>query len=126
MTKNNIVSILVHMPLVFLFSAIMLLNPKEVPVYSYGILRFCIKEELLFRVIPFQYIERNAFNSLTVGIINGLFIQYFISSTSSFSFIVNNLFGVSYAMGRLRYSFIESIQFRYFLMAFLLAKKDVM
>ena len=124
MTKN-IISILVHMPLVFLFTAIMLLSPKEVPVYSYGILRFCIKEELAFRVIPFQYIERNAFNSLVVGIINGLFIQYFISSTSSFSFIVNILFGVSYAMGRLRYSFIESIQFRYFLMAFLLAKKEI-
>jgi len=125
MAKINIVSIIAHMPLILLLTVIMLLSPNEVPFYSYSILRFCIKEELVFRVIPFQYIERNAFNSLVVGIINGLFIQYFISSTSSFSFIVNILFGVSYAMGRLRYSFIESIQFRYFLMAFLLAKKEI-
>jgi len=125
MTKINIVSILTYMPFILLLTVIMMLSPKEVPVYSHGILRFCLQEELAFRVIPFQYIERNAFNSFVVGIINGLFIQYFISSTSMFSFVINILFGVSYAMGRLRYSLIESIQFRYFLMAFLLAKKDV-
>lgn len=120
MTKFDIIDIAVHMPVILLFTVVFLLGKNEPPVYSLAILRFCIKEELAFRIIPFQYFNRTAFNSMVMGIINGLFIQHFISSTSTFSCCMNILFGCSYAMGRLRYSFFESIQFRYYLMAFLL------
>ncbi|NBX88143.1 MAG: hypothetical protein EBQ97_06465, partial [Bacteroidetes bacterium] len=56
MPKIDIVGILTYMPFILLLTVIMMLSPKEVPVYSHGILRFCLQEELAFRIIPFQYI----------------------------------------------------------------------
>ena len=120
-----IASIAIHMPVILLFMVIFFMKTKEPPVYSLAILRFCIKEELLFRVLPFQFYDRTVFNSMVAGVLNGLAIQHFISSTSSFSFCMNIFFGCSYAMGRLRYSFVESIQFRYFFMTLLL-KEDAL
>ena len=120
-----IMNIAVHMPVILLFMVIFFMKTKEPPLYSLAILRFCIKEELLFRVLPFQFYDRTVFNSMVAGVLNGLAIQHFISSTSSFSFCMNIFFGCSYAMGRLRYSFVESIQFRYFFMTLLL-KEDAL
>ena len=122
MDKIDIINIAVHMPAILLFTFLLSMKTNEPPVYSLAILRFCINEELAFRVLPFQFYDRTVFNSIVTGVINGMAIQYFISSMSSFSFCVNIFFGCSYAMGRLRYSFFESIQFRYYLMAFLVAK----
>ena len=118
MLKKIIVGILTYMPLILL----LIVGTTDYPAYSRGIMMFCLKDELLFRELPFQFIDRNEVNSLLIGLVNGLF---FAPVFTPFSLFLCILFGVSYTMGRLRYSFLESIILRYLFVSFLFIKKGV-
>jgi hypothetical protein len=121
MLKKAIVGILTYMPLILL----LFVAKPDYPAYSRGIMLFCVKDELLFRELPFQFIDRNEVNSLLIGLVNGLFFQFFAPVFTKFSLFLCILFGVSYTMGRLRYSFLESVMLRHLFLAFLFMKKEV-
>lgn len=114
---------LVHAP-VFLLFIVVLIQKGVTPLYSLPLLQFCIKEELVFRTIPFQYINRSVFYCILSGILNGFYVQYVIQSSPIY-LLIHAMVGCAYTIGRLRYSVIETIQLRYFLVAFLMATNDV-
>ena len=125
MLKKAIVGILTYMPLILLLFVIKVVGLENYPAYSRGIMLFCVKDELLFRELPFYFIDRNDVNSLLIGLINGFFFQFFAPVFTQFSLFLCILFGVSYTMGRLRYSFLESVMLRHIFLAFLFMKKEV-
>lgn len=90
--------------------------------FHFFLLRFCIKEELLFRFIPFQILEKTLDNCILMGHVHAFYHYYYFNTTAGPT-IVYFFIGFIYALASFRYRFIEMIQIRYLLLTLLLGNE---
>jgi len=92
--------------------------------FSVDILQLCMKEELLFRIIPFQFFNLNKDIPvfLITGIVNAVYWNMLVKLTL-FRVVINITCGIIYSFSRKKYSTFEFIIIRYFLIILLLDLK---
>lgn len=108
------ISFLTNLP-VYLLIIFVFIEKDFTPLFSFALLKFCIKEELLFRVIPFQYMEKNVQNCVIMGLLNGLYNCYVVNF-GTFKLFVHCFIGIIYALASRKYDFFILVQLRYFLL----------
>ena len=86
--------------------------------FSMPILQYCLKEQILFRYIPFLFIEKNVTNCFIVGIMNGI-CNFYIVKFSFFNLFVHCFVGCIYTLASRQYNFVEVLQLRYYLLIYL-------
>jgi hypothetical protein len=119
--KDTIISILATVPLITVFILLMNKNDKNIE-FSFVLLRFCIKEELLFRFIPFQFLEKTVENCIIMGQAYA-FYHYYCFNTGILVTTVYFFIGFIWALSSLRYRLIEMIQIRYLLLTLFLGNE---
>jgi membrane protease YdiL (CAAX protease family) len=118
MENNKIISILANAPLITLFVLLLTQSNKNIE-FSFILLRFCIREELVFRYIPFHFLEKTVESCVSLGFAYGFYHYCFFDTTFTLT-IVYFFIGFVYALSSLRYRFIEIVQIRYLLLTILL------
>ena len=121
MEQNKIISILANIPLFTVFILLLIKTDKNIE-FSFLLLRFCIKEELLFRFIPFQILEKTLDNCILMGHVHAFYHYYYFNTTILLT-IVYFFIGFIYALSSFRYRFIEMIQIRYLLLTLFLGNE---
>ena len=103
-----------YIPLFLLF---LLILKKEIKIIlSVEILRLFIKEELLFRIIPFIFMNKNIKNCFILGIFHGVYHSIYLD----FDFLKFLFYFISGFLYALKFKEYTIIQIRYFLLSILL------
>ena len=110
------IQLISNLPVVLL-TILIFLYKKNQGYLPIEILKFCIKDEILFRWIPYYILDKNLKNCVYIGVLNGLYLEFNYSMLALFFNIVAS---VIYSITRMKYSFIELIAIRYFLILILL------
>ena len=82
MENNKIISMLTNLPLIVV--VVLLLTQKDKNIeFSFILLRFCIREELIFRYIPFHFLEKTVESCVSLGFSYAFYHYCFFDTTFS-------------------------------------------
>ena len=118
--KEKIISFLANLPLITL--VFLLIKTDKKIEFSLLLLKFCIQEELVFRYIPFQILDKTVENCISLGIAHSFYHYHHFEVTLQMTFVYFFI-GFIYALSSIHYRFIEMIQIRYLLLTLFLDKE---
>ena len=106
----------------FLF--ILLLQDNLKIIFSFNLFLICVKEEIIFRIIPFYFIDKNLKNCFILGVFHG-FHHFIFFNFDFIKFIIYFILGFVYSLKYINQNnifdtYINIIQFRYILLNIIL------